>query len=318
MAVKEQVIEEEYAIYNGDCIEVLETLPDESVDLSVYSPPFCGLYNYSSDPRDMSNNGYTEFFEHYMFLLEHISRVTKAGRVTTVHCMDIPAQGARIGGLIDFPGDIIQAHKKVGFKYWTRRNIWKEPLRIRNRTMSKGLAHKTIVEDSLDSNIAGADYLLQFRKKGKSIVPVTHTDGFLSYAGCTPMPPDAVKYRGYMGDQIKNKFSHWIWQQYASSDWNDVRPKEVLPYKASKEPEDEQHVHPLQLDIIERAVALWSNPGEVVLSPFMGIGSEIFVAVKNKRKGIGIELKTSYFQQACRNLKKAVLEAAKQEQGMLF
>lgn len=304
--MKSQIIKDNYAIYNGDCVEVIKSLPDDCVDLSIYSPPFCGLYNYSSDERDMSNcRSYDEFFEHYEYLVKEIHRTTKAGRISAVHSMDVPKNGANIGGLIDFPGDIIRLHEKIGFEYCGRRCIWKEPLAVRNRTMAKGLAHKTIVEDSTQASIASADYLLTFRKYGVNKIPVTHPVGLLSYAGERPIPSDVVQWKGHTGNQIKNRFSHWIWRQYASSFWDDVRVDHVLPYKESKDPEDERHVHPLQLDVIERACVLWSNPGEVVFTPFMGVGSECYGALINGRKAIGIELKTSYFNQAAKNLENA-------------
>jgi DNA modification methylase len=326
MAVKEQVKTENYALYNSDCIEVMSGLPDNAVDMSVYSPPFCGLYNYSSNERDLSNcRDYPEFFTHYGFVIEQIARITKPGRISAVHVMDVPGSGngdtARMGcganvgtGLIDFPGDVIRAHEKHGFAFAGRRAIWKEPLGVRNRTMAKGLAHKQIVEDSTLCDVASADYLLMFRKSGINAVPVAHTNGLRSYSGERAMPREAKDYEGYTGKQIGNKFSHWIWRQYASSVWDDIRIDRVLPYKASRDPEDERHVHPLQLDVIERACVLWSNPGEVVLTPFMGVGSECYGAVLNGRKAIGVELKTSYYRQAVRNL----ASIQRVEEGDLF
>lgn len=318
MAVKNQAIEEQYAIYNADCIELMESIPENKVDLSIYSPPFCGLYNYSSDERDLSNcSNYMEFFNHYGFVIEQIARLTKPGRISAVHVMDVPGRGngetakmgcgANVGtGLIDFPGDVIRAHEKHGFVFAGRRAIWKEPLGVRNRTMAKGLAHKQIVEDSTLCDVASADYLLMFRKVGDNQMPVAHPTGLLSYAGEREMPEELRRFKGHKGKQTENRFSHWIWRQYASSVWDDIRIDRVLPYKESKDPEDERHVHPLQLDVIERACVLWSNPGEVVLTPFMGVGSECYGAIINGRKAIGIELKESYYRQAVRNLKKAV------------
>lgn len=314
MAVKDSVITKEYALYNGDCVEVMKSLPDNKIDMSVYSPPFCGLYNYSSDERDLSNCAtYQLFFEHYDFVIAEIARITKPGRLSYVHTMDVPGKGngatARMGvganvgsGLIDFPGDVIRAHEKHGFEYCGRRAIWKEPLGVRNRTMAKGLAHKQIVMDSTLTDVASADFLLTFRKHGENKVPVSHPVGLLNYAGERQMPAELLRYRGYTGNQIENRYSHWIWRQYASSFWDDIRIDRVLPYKESKDPEDERHVHPLQLDVIERAVILGSNPGEIVLTPFMGVGSEAYGAVLNDRKAIGAELKSSYFTQAVRNL----------------
>ena len=317
MAVKEQTITDKYALYNGDCIEVMRELPDNRVDLSIYSPPFCGLYNYSSNERDLSNcRNYQEFFVHYGYVIAEIARLTKPGRISAVHVMDVPGRGngdtakmgcgANVGtGLIDFPGDVIRAHESHGFVFAGRRAIWKEPLGVRNRTMAKGLAHKQIVEDSTLCDVASADYLLMFRKSGVNSVPVSHPTGLHSYAGERSMPADLHRYMGHQGKQTENRFSHWIWRQYASSVWDDVRIDRTLPYKESREPDDERHVHPLQLDVIERACVLWSNPGEVVLTPFMGVGSEVYGAVINGRKGIGIELKPSYYRQAVKNLAQA-------------
>lgn len=318
MAIIDQKLTDRYAIYNGDCIEVMQSMPDESIDLSVYSPPFCGLYNYSSSERDLSNcRTYQEFFDHYSFVIGEIARLTKPGRLTAVHCMDVPGKGngatARMGcganvgtGLIDFPGDIIRAHEKHGFAFCARHAVWKEPLGVRNRTMAKGLAHKQIVDDSSLCDVASADYLLMFRKAGENKVPISHPVGLLEYAGERPIPSDILHYRGFTGKQTENRFSHWIWRQYASAFWDDVRIDRVLPYKECKEQDDERHVHPLQLDVIERVVILRSNPGEVVLTPFMGVGSECFGALINGRKAVGMELKPAYYKQAALNCDHAV------------
>lgn len=314
MAIRESSITEHYALYNGDCVEVMRDLPTASIDMSVYSPPFCGLYNYSSDERDLSNCAtYQSFFQHYEYVIAEIARLTKPGRLSYVHTMDVPGKGngetakmgvgANVGsGLIDFPGDVIRAHEKYGFVFCKRHGIWKEPLGVRNRTMAKGLAHAQIVMDSTLTDVASMDQLLCFRKVGENKVPVAHPVGLLNYAGERKIPADLMKYRGYQGNQIENRYSHWIWRQYASSFWDDIRIDRVLPYKASRDPEDERHVHPLQLDVIERAVIMGTNPGEVVLTPFMGVGSEAYGAVLNGRFAVGAELKQSYFRQAVRNL----------------
>jgi DNA modification methylase len=314
MAVKDQIITERFALYNGDCIEVMRDLPDESLHLSIYSPPFCGLYNYSSSEHDLSNcRSYQEFFVHYGFVVAELARLTKPGRVTAVHCMDVAGTGngetARMGvacnvgtGLIDFPGDIIRLHEKHGFQYCARYHVWKEPLGVRNRTMAKGLSHRNLTEDSTLCDVAAADYLLMFRKKGENLEPVAHPTGLHNYAGERKVPQELHEYRGHKGKQTENRFSHWIWRQYASAFWDDVRIDRVLPYYESKDPEDERHVHPLQLDVIERAVVLWSNPGDKVFTPFMGVGSEVYGAVLNGRLGIGAELKSSYYKQAILNL----------------
>jgi len=306
VGVKEQVIEDRYAIYCGDCIEVMSTLRDETVGLSVYSPPFGGLYNYSSDPRDLSNaRSYLEFFEHYRFVVEELRRLTMPGRMTGVHCADVPSGNSGCDHLRDFPGDIIRLHEQCGFHYTGRYHVWKEPLGVRNRTMAKNLAHKTIVDDSSKCSVASADYLLMFRREGENIVPITHPTGLDSYAGEREIPHELLSYRGHAGNQIENRYSHWIWRQYASAFWDDVRIDRVLPYRESKDEDDERHVHPLQLDVIERCVVLWSNPDEVVFTPFMGVGSEVYIPVTLGRKGIGVELKPSYYAQAVRNMEAA-------------
>lgn len=315
MSILEQEITDSYAIYNGDCIEVAPTIPDESIHLSVYSPPFCGLYNYSSSEKDMSNcKGYDEFFEHYRYLVKEIYRMTLPGRISAVHCMDIPLGDGK--GLIDFPGDIIRMHEELGFKYIARHMVWKEPLAVRLRTMSKGLAHKQIVDDSSLCDVASADYLLLFRKKGKNPIPITHPVGLMSYAGERQIPPELIKFKGFTGKQTENRYSHWIWRQYASAFWDDVRIGRVLPYKECRDPEDEKHVHPLQLDVIERCVVLRTNPGENVFTPFMGVGSEVYGSIINGRRGIGVELKPAYYRQASRNLREYVLNGVPEENGL--
>jgi len=314
MAIIHQTITPEFALYNGDCIDVMKGLPDGRVDMSVYSPPFCGLYNYSSSERDLSNcRSYDEFFEHYRFVVQEIERVTKPGRISAVHCMDVPKKGANICGLVDFPGDIIKLHESCGWEYWGRRCIWKEPLTVRNRTMAKGLAHQQIVQDSTLTSVASADYLLVFRKVGENEVPVTHEHGLMRYAGERQMPSDLAQYKGFKGKQTGNRYSHWIWRQYASSFWDDIRLDRVLPHRECKDPDDERHVHPLQLDVIERACVLWTNPGEVVLTPFMGVGSEAYGALINGRKAIGAELKTTYYRQSVKNCETAECDSEQPE-----
>ena len=301
--VIDQKITDRYALYNGDCCEVMPTLPDSSIHLSVYSPPFAGLYHYSSSERDLSNaRSYEEFFEHYAFVVQEIHRLTLPGRLTAVHCMDVPSGNSGCDHLIDFPGDVIRLHEKIGFQYTGRYAIWKEPLTVRNRTMAKNLAHKTIVDDSSKCSVASADYLCVFRKKGTNPIPIEHPVGLLTYAGSKQPPADILQYRGWTGKQTENRFSHWIWRQYASAFWDDVRLNRVLPYKKAKDEEDEKHVHPLQLDVIDRCLTLWSNPEEIVLTPFMGVGSEVYSAVAANRQGVGVELKPTYYRQACQNL----------------
>lgn len=306
MAVIDQVITDSYALYNGDCIEVMANMPDEKLHLSVYSPPFGGLYHYSSNDRDLSNSGdYDEFFEHYRFCVRELNRITMKGRITAVHCTDIPSSNNGKDYLIDFPGDIIKIHREEGFDFIARHAIWKEPLWVRNRTMTHNLAHKTIIEDAAYAGVAGADYMLIFRKRGGNPVPISNPHGLYDYAGEEPVPADILKYRGWQGPQIENKYSQWIWRHYASSIWDDVRMHRVLPFQDSREPDDEKHVHPLQLDVIDRVVLLRSMPGETVFTPFMGVGSEVYGAVCADRRGIGVELKPSYFKQAVINLSQA-------------
>lgn len=313
MAVINQHIEDRFALYNGDCVEVMQGLPAGSVHLSVYSPPFGGLYHYSSNERDLSNcKDYKSFFEHYEFVVRELQRVTMPGRITAVHCMDVPTGNSGCDALVDFPGDIIRLHEKCGWKYTARYAVWKEPLGVRNRTMQHNLAHKTVVEDSSRCGVASADYLLVFRNKGENPKPIAHPTGLHEYAGERKIPAELYQWRGHAGKQTENRFSHWIWRQYASAFWDDVRIERVLPYRDCKDPDDEKHVHPLQLDVIERVVTLWSNPDEVVLTPFMGVGSEVYIPVKMGRRAIGAELKESYFRQAIKNVLDAKNEYAKE------
>jgi len=324
MKTKQQEVTEDYAIYNSDCMEVLPTLDNESIDLSVYSPPFAGLYNYSSSERDFSNcESKEQFLEQYEFLIKEIARVTKPGRITAVHCTDVFDNTCR---LWDFPHEVIKLHAKYGFEYRNRITIWKEPLKVRMRTMVQSLMHKFIVEDSTKCFTAMPDYVLIFTKKGENEVPVTHPNGLNKYFGDTPILPNILtawnnaqgtninesqlwdylnkEFKGHE-DPKSNKLSHYIWQRYASSVWDDIRIDNVLPFKDSREEDDEKHVHPLQLDVIDRIVEMYSNTGEVVLTPFMGVGSEVYSPVSLGRKAIGIELKDSYYKQAIYNLKQA-------------
>lgn len=353
MAVKNQLITDKFAIYNGDCNEVILSLKDESVHLTIYSPPFYGhgggLYHYSSSPRDLSNSiDYNDFFKHYDFLVKEIERVTLKGRFTAVHCTDIPSGNTGKDCMTDFPGDIIRAHVRCQkedcdaplierlnghcghglFEFAARHQIWKEPLAVRNRLMSKNLAHMTIVDDAANAGVASADYLLFFRKKGTNPIPIQNPAGFEFYAGASKIPKDILSFKNYQGDQKLNIYSHWIWRRYASSVWDDVRGflgefddkthEHVLPFIPSNDGSDqeEKHVHPLQLDVYERAILLRTNPGEVVLEPFMGIGSGVYSAVKLNRKGIGIELKEAYYNQAIKNL--SDVKQVKSEQYEIF
>ena len=326
--VKDQVIADRYAIYCSDCMAVLPTLGESSIDFSVYSPPFAGLYNYSSSEHDFSNcESKEQFLEQYDFLIGEIARVTKPGRITAVHCQDVI--NSSTGAMWDFPHEIIKLHEKHGMVYRNRITIWKEPLKVRMRTMVQSLMHKFIVEDSTKCFTAMPDYVLIFKKKGENAVPVTHEFGLTHYAGETPFL-DAhkktygdyeafrKKWQGYQGDPQGNKFSHLTWQRYASAVWDDIRIDEVLPFRDGKDEDDEKHVHPLQLDVVDRLVELYSNPDEVVLTPFMGVGTEVFIPVSMGRKAIGIELKDSYFKQAIENMKTAERRFLDLKQKTLF
>jgi len=294
-----EVITDDYAIYNSDCLKVLPRLPDESIDFSVYSPPFSSLYNYSSAEEDMSNcKDYDEFMQHYEFAVREIARITKPGRLTAVHCFAIPK------GMIlkDFGGDIIRLHEKHGFHFHSEHVVWKEPLWIAIKTRTRGLMHKVLIEDSTKCRAALHDRCLVLRKCGNNAVPVQHPSGLSRYAGETPFPSGLKETYANWKDQSTNKLSHWIWQHYASSVWMDIRMNRVLKYKEARDKDDERHICPLMLDVIERLITLYTNPREIVLTPFLGVGSEVYGAVINNRRGIGIELKPSYFRQAVKNL----------------
>lgn len=321
--VKQQKVTDRFAVYNSDCMLVLPTLDNESIDLSVYSPPFAGLYNYSSSENDFSNcESKEQFLEQYEFLVKEMARVTKSGRINAVHCTDVHDNRSF---LWDFPAEIIRIHQKYGFHYRNRITIWKEPLKVRMRTMVQSLMHKFIVEDSTKCFTAMPDYVLIFTKDGENKVPVTHKRGFKEYFGETPILPNILRAWNnanntnlneeqlwehlnatfYDSDNANNKLSHYIWQRYASSVWDDIRIDNVLPFKDSREEDDEKHVHPLQLDVIDRIVEMYSNPDEVVLTPFAGVGSEVYSPVSMGRKAIGIELKDSYYKQMLLNLNDA-------------
>lgn len=306
MAVVEQEVTDRFAAYCGDCMEVLPSLPEGRINLSIYSPPFAGLYNYSSSEHDFSNCvNYEQFMAHYEFLVRELHRVTMPGRVTAVHCADVPSGNTGRDHLRDFSGDLIRLHEKHGWHYMARYCVWKDPFEVYIRTLAKNLRHRSMTEDSAKCSCAAADYLLVFRRKGENPVPIQHPTGLMEYIGAREVPENLLKYRGWTGKQTENKYSQWVWRQYASAFWDDVRLDRVLPYRDCKEPDDERHVHPLQLDVIERAIVLWSNPGETVLTPFMGVGSEVYGAAINDRRGIGIELKPSYYRQAVANLRAA-------------
>lgn len=327
--IKEQINEENYTLVNADCMDIVSSFPDQCIDLSIYSPPFAGLYNYSSHERDFSNcESKEQFLEQYEFLIEQIARVTKPGRISAVHCTDVFDNRCY---LWDFPHEIIRLHEKYGMHYRNRITIWKEPLKVRMRTMVQSLMHKFIMEDSTKCFTAMPDYVLVFTKSGDSEVPVTHMQGLCEYDyfGDTPFLPAHIetygdyeafkkKWKEYKGNPYENKLSHLMWQRYASSVWDDVRIDNVLPFYDSKEEDDEKHVHPLQLDVIDRLVVLYSNKGEKVLTPFMGVGSEVYSAVSLGRKGIGIELKESYFKQSKLNMENCHSRFVEKKQIEIF
>lgn len=321
MKVKEQILTDRYALYNGDCMDVIPTLEDNSIDLCIYSPPFANLYTYSSSERDMSNvSDIPQFLQQYEYLVKELSRVTKKGRINAIHVTDICDVS---GTLSDFPNEIIRLYKKHGFEYKNKITVWKEPLKVRIRTMVQSLMHKYIVEDSTKCFTANPDYILVFKKKGENEVPVIHPYGLRHYAGSKPMLDGMLqawnnKYKSNLtADELwkhlesekedgkLSKMNHYIWQRYASSVWDDVREGHVMPFKDAKEDDDEKHVTPTQLDVLDRLVDLYSNPDEVVLSPFMGVGSDVYSPVSMGRKAIGIELKDSYFKQAKLNVSDA-------------
>lgn len=333
--MKNQIIKDSYAIYNSDCMEVLPTLPENCADLVVYSPPFAWLYNYSSDPRDMSNcDSKEEFLQNYDFLVSELARVTKPWRINAVHCTDVFDNTCR---LWDLPSEIVKIHEKYGFEYRNRITIWKEPLKVRMRTMVQSLMHKFIMEDSTKCFTAMPDYILVFTKKWENQVPVTHPYWINEYAWEIPILPNILRAWNnanntqFNEEQLREhlnkindsenvtKLNHYIRQRYASSVWDDIRIDNVLPFRDSKDEDDEKHVHPLQLDVIDRIVELYSNPWEVVLTPFMGVGSEVYSPVSHWRKAIWIELKESYFKQAIINLEHAEKRFhEKQSQWSLF
>ncbi len=278
-----------WTVYNADCVDVARGLPDESVHFIIYSPPFESLYTYSASDRDMGNSKDSgQFWDHYRFLIAEQVRILKPGRLISIHCMNLPTSKTRHGhiGIRDFRGEIIRSHENAGLIYHSEVCIWKDPVTAMQRTKALGLLHKQIKKDSCMSRQGIADYLVTMRKPGENPEPVTHTN---------------------------ESFPVAMWQRYASPVWMDINPSNTLQHRSAREHNDERHIAPLQLQVIERAVELWSNPGDVVWSPFAGIGSEGFVAVKMGRRFVGSELKPSYYEQACRNLAQA-----KSEQQGLF
>jgi len=278
----DQVITEKYAAYHGDAVEILQGLPSHSVGYSIFSPPFASLYTYSNSPRDMGNvRNDAEFFEHFDYLIAELLRVMKPGRNVSFHCMDMPASKERDGfiGLKDFPGDLLRAFQRHGFIFHSKATIWKDPVTAMTRTKALGLLHKSIRERSEMTRQGIPDYLITVRAPGVSEEHVTHTS---------------------------EEFPVEVWQKVASPVWMDINQSDTLQYMSAREHDDERHICPLQLGVIRRGIMLWTNPGDIVLSPFMGIGSEGYVALEMGRRFIGAELKPSYFQQAAGNLAAAI------------
>lgn len=291
-------------MYHGDCCEVIRGIPNGGIDYSLFSPPFASLYTYSNSDRDMGNSrDYEQFWGHFRFLITELHRVTAPGRLVSVHCMNLPTTIQHHGeiGIQDFRGDIIRAFIHDGFIYHSEVCIWKDPVTAMQRTKALGLLHKQLTKDSCMSRQGIPDYVCTFRKAGSNEKPVS---GSLSR---------------FVGDQSTfsndGNLSIDIWQRYASPVWMDINPSRTLQYHSAREHEDERHICPLQLDVIERCLQLWSKEDDVVLSPFAGIGSEGYVAVQMQRDFVGIELKASYYEQACRNLAAAEDEA---NQARLF
>lgn len=273
---------------HGDCVEEVAKLPTDSIDFSIFSPPFAELYVYSDDIRDMGNcKDYDEFFVHFQFLVKELARVVKSGRLVAVHCMDLPAMKGKDGyiGLKDFSGMLIQSFQKEGFIYHDRITIWKSPVVEMTRTKSIGLLHKTIKKDSSMSRTGIPDYILVFRNAGDNLVPITHQD---------------------TDEKQENYLPVSLWQKYAEPVWYDINYSDTLQYASARDEKDEKHICPLQLETIRRCLHLWSNEGETVLSPFGGIGSEGHESLRLKRNFIGIELKPSYYNQMQRNLQRMI------------
>lgn len=296
----DQVVTDEYAIYQGDSCEIIKAIPDNSIGFGVHSPPFEGLYKFSNDPRDVSNNEGDSFWRHYGFLIADLLRVTKPGRLHSVHCMQLPTSKTRDGfiGMRDFRGEIIRAYQDAGWIFHSEVCIWKDPVVAQQRTKSLRLLHKQIVKDSTMSGQGVADYVVTFRKPGDNEEPVSGC--FEQYIGEQGDEPDRSKYTTH--NDSRNWYSIEVWQRYASPVWSDINQTRTLQYRSARDEKDELHISPLQLDVIERCIDLWSNPGDTVLTPFLGIGSEVYCAVEMGRFGLGIELKPSYFDQAKKNL----------------
>lgn len=300
-----QVVTDRYAIYEGDACELIRAIPGESIDFGIHSPPFEGLYRFSNNERDISNNdNKNSFFDHYGFLITELFRTTKPGRLHAVHVMQLPTSKIRNGyiGMRDFRGEVIRAYEDAGWIFHSEVCIWKDPVVAQQRTKSIRLLHVQAIKDSAMSGQGLADYVVVFRKPGENIEPVA--GAFDTYIGNPEDEPDRSKYT--MPTDSRNWYSIEVWQRYASPVWMDIRQTRTLQYRGGRDEKDEAHISPLQLDVIERCIDLWSNPGDVVLTPFLGIGSEVYSAVEMRRFGIGFELKPTYFSQAVKNVAEAV------------
>lgn len=289
--------------YNGDCVEILKSIPNKSIDYSIFSPPFASLFTYSNSNRDLGNSkSMEEFFKHFYFVIKELHRVLKLGRLISIHCMNLPMTITRDGdiGIKDFRGDIIRAFQKHDFIFYSEVCIWKDPLIQAVRTKKLELSHKQISKDSSRCAMGYPDYIITVRKKGENKKPVKHGRGFERYIGGMPDPKEKKNDNARI-----NKYSHSVWQRYASPVWFDIRQTNTLNIQQAREKDDEKHICPLQLDVIERCLELWSRKEDVVLSPFGGIMSEGYMCIKNERKFIGIELKSSYYKVGVKNLKQA-------------
>lgn len=307
MACIDQCVTERYAIYQGDCVEVLRGLPSDSVHFSIFSPPFSSLYSYTDAMADFSNvRTDAEFFAGFEFLVAELGRVMMPGRIVAFHCINLPSTKERDGfiGIRDFRGDLIRLYQKHGFIFHSEVVIWKDPLVAATRTHAIGLAHKQLVEDSSICRVGIPDYVVAMRKPGNNPEPISHKPaGFDRWIG----PENGEPKAEWKADPKRNKYSHEVWQRYASPVWFDINPSDTLQKESAREDDDSRHICPLQLTVIRRTLELWSNPEDVVLSPFAGIGSEGYVALQEGRRFVGIELKESYYRQAVRNLANAQL-----------
>ncbi len=298
-----QVIKENFAIYEGDSCEIMPALPAESVGYSLHSPPFEGLYKFSNSDRDVSNSNGENFYKHYGFIVDELFRITKTGRLASVHCMQLPTSITRDGfiGMRDFRGEIVRLFQEKGWVFHSEVCIWKDPVVAQQRTKSIRLLHKQVCKDAVISGQGLADYILTFRKVGKNEDPVAGMFEYYIGEGNAPEPIEN-RLKRQNEEDAKKWFSIEVWQRYASPVWMDISQSRTLQYRGGRDDKDEQHISPLQLDVIERCIHLWSNPNDVVFTPFLGIGSEVYGAVELGRKGLGIELKPTYFKQAVKNL----------------